>query len=666
MLRRRLPTGFRRLSVAFRARAINRAENSLVTPDCQKLPSLTPRSSDPRYLSTKPASVMDVHLLVYDLSRGLARQMSRDLLGFQLDAVYHTSIKLNGREYVYDGNVVSIIPGTSHLGRPLQELYLGKTNLTMDVVEEYLDSLREVYTMQVRLSWAQLTAIEANETEQAYDLFSHNCNNFSNDLATFLLGKGIPDHILHMPQAVMNSPMGRMLLPALTQQVNAQKRGNAGILGIQETTPGASSKPKSEYHHHQTAVKNVKSATELQSLLSAAEKSCAVIFFTSATCPPCKAVYPIYDELAAEMGSKAILVKVDISEAQDIARQYSISATPTFITFLHGKQENRWMGADPATIRGNIQLLVQMAWPPHPHQSLNLPTFANIDNAKPVLFTKTPPLPKLLAKMGDAAKDPAVKGVSDFLETRSTQGSAEATLPDMTAFAAFLRKSTTTLSPDLLFPLVDLLRCGLVDPRFSGFFAEENDQDSTLVSILSHVNSLSDSCPYPLRLVALQTACNLFSTHLYPDRILTHDELRSAVTSLVSSSFLDETHGSVRVAAASLLHNVALANSKKRRDGPGDGLPESDQIELAAAALEAISQEEESAEALEGMLSALGHLVYMCPLEGDLADLLRTMDAAQTVLGKKEKFSKVKLVDEVGRLLGEGLNEPLTRMVSLD
>lgn len=70
---------------------------------------------------------MDVHLLVYDLSRGLAKQMSAGLLGFQLDAVYHTSIQLNGREYVYDGNIVSIIPGSSHLGKPLEEIYLGKT-----------------------------------------------------------------------------------------------------------------------------------------------------------------------------------------------------------------------------------------------------------------------------------------------------------------------------------------------------------------------------------------------------------------------------------------------------------------------------------------------------------------------------------------------------------
>ena len=93
--------------------------------------------------------IMDVHVLVYDLSRGLARQMSMGILGFQLDAIYHTSIQLGGREYVYDGNIVSIVPGSSHLGRPEKEIHLGKTELPMDVIEEYLDSLRDIYTVEV-------------------------------------------------------------------------------------------------------------------------------------------------------------------------------------------------------------------------------------------------------------------------------------------------------------------------------------------------------------------------------------------------------------------------------------------------------------------------------------------------------------------------------------
>lgn len=92
---------------------------------------------------------MDVHLLVYDLSRGLARQMSMGILGFQLDAIYHTSVELNGREYVYDGGIIAIMPGSSHLGQPMERIHLGKTGLPMDIIEEYLDSVRPIFTLEV-------------------------------------------------------------------------------------------------------------------------------------------------------------------------------------------------------------------------------------------------------------------------------------------------------------------------------------------------------------------------------------------------------------------------------------------------------------------------------------------------------------------------------------
>ncbi|KAK4452297.1 Desumoylating isopeptidase 1 [Podospora aff. communis PSN243] len=583
---------------------------------------------------------MDVTLLVYDLSRGMARQMSMGLLGFQLDAIYHTSIKLRGREYVYDGSIVSIAPGSSHLGQPMQEIPLGRTELPMDVIEEYLDSLREIYTVE------------------AYDLWRHNCNNFSNDFAMFLLGKGIPSHITNMPQSVLDSPFGQMLMPMLDQQITASKRAG-GILGI-EDTPGSSVKPKNDLHHHVGKVQYVYNLTQLDQLLEKAKHSCAAVFFTSATCPPCKMVYPLYDELAAEVGDRGVLIKVDTSQAPDVARRYSITATPTFITFLKGQQENRWMGADPSKLRGNVTLLAQMAFPPHPHQGLNLPTISN-PNTKPVLFTKIPPLPKLLAKMGPTANNQEIQSIKTFIETRAASGPAEATLhPSLPVFTSTIRSSLTTLPTALLFTIIDLLRCALIDPRVSAFLAEEKPLHTTVLAVLNHVNNLTD-CPYALRLVTLQTACNLFSSALYAEGILSHDELRSAVTQLISSSFLDDAHPNVRVAAASLLFNVALANSQRRRDGPGDWLPEGDQIELAASVLEAISQEEKSAEALEGMLLALGLLAYRLEVDGELAALLRTMDAGDLVLakGKVKAFEGMGIVKEVGaELLGKGLRKP--------
>lgn len=588
---------------------------------------------------------MDVHLLVYDLSQGMARQMSMGLLGFQLDAIYHTSIELDGLEYVYDGNVVAIAPGSSHLGQPIQRLHLGSTHLPKDVINQYLESLRDVYTVE------------------AYNLWKHNCNNFSNDMATFLVGAGIPDHILHMPDAVLQSPLGAMLMPALNQQVEAGRRNReqAGIWGIQgsgqQANGQALASTSQPQHHHEAKVRLAKNAQELDSLLASAQQSCAVVFFTSATCGPCKMLYPIYDQLAAEVGDKGLLIKVDIAQAFDVGSRYSIRATPTFITFLRGKEENKWSGADPAGLRGNVQLLVHMAHPTHPHASLRLPSLQNPD-AKPVLFTKTPPISKLMAKMGPTADHEAVKSLSHFIEARSKEGAAEATLPDMHVLTTFINESSKSLSPDVMFTAVDLLRCALADPRFSGFFAEEKDH-STVISLLTYVNGLSTDCPYALRLVSLQMACNLFSTPLYPDQILSHDGLRTAVTTLISSSFLDSNHSQVRVAAASLLFNLALSNNQRRRAGQADALPEADQIELAASLLEAVSQEDEAVEALRGMLLALGYLVYLAPLDGELVDLMRTMEAGETVAGKKEKFKDLALVDEVGAtLLGKGLSKP--------
>jgi thiol-disulfide isomerase/thioredoxin len=474
-----------------------------------------------------------------------------------------------------------------------------------------------------------------------------------------------------------------MIMPTLAQQINANKR-RGGILGIEQQTPGSTVKPQSQLHHPFGRVHVVSSLTQLDELLERYRKSCAVVFFTSATCPPCKTLYPLYDDLAAEVGEKGALIKVDISHAFDVGRRYSVSATPTFITFLRGQQENRWSGADPSALRGNVQLLVQMAWPPHPHLALNLPSFSDPNNAEYVTFTKIPPLPKLLAKLGPTATDPSIQSIATFLETRAAEGPAEATLPNLASFTRLIRTSLPTLPTDHLFPLIDLLRCALSDPRVSGCLAEESSPQphSTLTAILSHITTTlgpPSTCPYPLRLVTLQMACNLFTTHLYPAQILSHPDLRRLITGLITSSFLDESHPSVRVAAAGLLFNVALANFRTRHVGGGGGdgdglgasggagggggkeglLPEAEQVELAAAVLEAITQEEGSAEALEGMLRGLGWLVYCSPMEGEVVELVRGLEAGEVVKRKGEKFMEgvmAGLVREVGEvLLGKGL-----------
>lgn len=450
---------------------------------------------------------------------------------------------------------------------------------------------------------------------------------------------------------MLDSSFGRILQPTIDDMLRKSRQRKYGLLDIEnqasiKNVPGTS-------RQHAAAIKTPITVQELDDLLLQCKKSCVVIFFTSQNCGPCRMLYPLYEELAGETAYKSTLIKVDIGKSHDIGSQYSVSATPTFITFLKGEQENRWSGADPSKLRGNVKLLVEMAWPPHPHQSLGLPTLQR-SSTKPVLYSKVPPLEKLLSKMGDSAGSPAVQGVKNFITERSVEGAAEATLPNLDAFSRFLRDAIQKLPAEIMFAVVDLLRVALADPRFSGYYAEEKSH-KTIAPLIEYVN-YQKNCPYSLRLVALQAACNLFSSPLFIEHILCCQTLTTPMIQLITTSLLDDKHHNVRVAAASLSFNVATANHKLRTEEYREALPEGDQVELAASLLEAIGVEEESPEALKGFLLAFGHLVYCAPKDGELADLLKSMDAQGTVLGKGRLFSKEPLISEIGKeLLGKGL-----------
>lgn len=498
----------------------------------------------------------------------------------------------------------------------------------MDVILEYLDSLKAIYTFE------------------AYDLWKHNCNNFSNDFATFLVGKGIPEYITNLPETVLNTPFGRMIQPHFNDYVTLNSMNNGGLLGIQ-----SSEDPQQQASMSQ--VRHVTTSTELDNLLKSAKKKCAVIFFTSRNCAPCKPLYPVFEQLAKDAGRKAILIMVDISRSYEIATKYSVTTTPSFATYLQGEEEKRWAGGDVASLRANVGLLVQMAFPPHAHESLRLPALRAPDML-PVIYTKVPPLEKLKAKMGPAAEVPAVKGVLHFVSEGQSKPAAETHLPDLDAFSWFLREAPSKLPTEIMFTIVDLLRCALVDPRLSGYYAEESNH-KTIAPLFTYVDSLKD-CPYSLRLVALQAGCNLFTSPLYPQHILGCPTLTNPLVQLITTSLLNDAHHNVRVAAASLAFNMAFANSSLRIEDHKEVLPESEQIELAASLLEAIQEEKESPEALKGYLLAFGHLVFGSPKGGELVDLLKSMDAQKTIMDKAKAFPKETLIKEIGQeLLGKGL-----------
>ncbi|GAB2282029.1 hypothetical protein Dimus_016589 [Dionaea muscipula] len=148
-----------------------------------------------------------VTLNVYDLSQGLARQLSSSFLGKTIEGIWHTGVVVYGNEYYFGGGIQNCPSGSTPYGIPIRVVELGVTHIPQEVFEGYLEEINPRYTAET------------------YSLLTHNCNNFSNEVAQFLVGTSIPDYILQLPNEVMSSPFGPFILPMIQQMEASLKEG---------------------------------------------------------------------------------------------------------------------------------------------------------------------------------------------------------------------------------------------------------------------------------------------------------------------------------------------------------------------------------------------------------------------------------------------------------
>ncbi|KAL3828136.1 hypothetical protein ACJIZ3_016938 [Penstemon smallii] len=188
-----------------------------------------------------------VTLNVYDLSQGLARQLSTTFLGKAIEAIWHTGVVVYGNEYYFGGGIQSAPVGKTPYGTPMRVVDLGVTHVPKKMFEEYLQEIGPRYTAET------------------YSLLTHNCNNFSNEVAQFLVGGSIPEYILNLPNEVMSSPMGALMLPMI-QQLETTLRAGA--------VPQAPQfRPAAVAQSIQTASTTIKSGNAGNALTSKAEST---------------------------------------------------------------------------------------------------------------------------------------------------------------------------------------------------------------------------------------------------------------------------------------------------------------------------------------------------------------------------------------------------------
>ncbi|HVY04302.1 MAG TPA: thioredoxin TrxA [Caulobacterales bacterium] len=72
-----------------------------------------------------------------------------------------------------------------------------------------------------------------------------------------------------------------------------------------------------------------------------------LVDFWAEWCGPCKQIAPALEEIAAEMGGKVTIAKLNIDESPMTPGKYGVRGVPTMMIFKNGKVTATRMGAMP-------------------------------------------------------------------------------------------------------------------------------------------------------------------------------------------------------------------------------------------------------------------------------------------------------------------------------
>ena len=486
------------------------------------------------------------------------------------------------------------------------------------------------------------------------ETIAHLADDFSSELAQILTGQELPGYVQTRAQteAVARSPIGAQLLSQFAgprgAPAGAQQPASSGLnallgdMAARATEPEADDAAADDPATH--GIENITSTAQFTQLQQ--KSACAAVLFTSSTCPPCRIVEPIFEELASAYHPSALTsanpntkrmrfarVSCDSLGAQEVMSAAQVTATPTLLTYTFGRQAGQVRGADVAEMRTQVNLALFEVYPPHPHASHRLSSRASLPQ-QPVRVANMPDFARLLGKIDEAAAAMPEDAAARIADARRTL--ADSMVPHLAqekrgriaadevrrwnrALETYLDHSVH-LAP--LFPLVDLWRIAVLEADIVQHLAADRTQQGTSVDRLAKraADELTGGAPAPVPAPAATRALWLTSLRLLanalaaippgapapilstPTALSTDDRSASAgtVATLLSEALLHPEDG-VRAVAAATAFNAACSLAAGRVDWmrrinaqetapPSAALAEYE-TQLACALIEALNKE---------------------------------------------------------------------------
>ncbi len=82
----------------------------------------------------------------------------------------------------------------------------------------------------------------------------------------------------------------------------------------------------------------------------AIKQGVTLVDFWAPWCGPCRMQGPIIDQVAEQIGDRALVAKLNVDEAQQTAAMYGIRSIPTLAVFKDGEPVGAFLGVQQATV----------------------------------------------------------------------------------------------------------------------------------------------------------------------------------------------------------------------------------------------------------------------------------------------------------------------------
>jgi hypothetical protein len=158
-----------------------------------------------------------------------------------------------------------------------------------------------------------------------------------------------------------------------------------------------------------------------------------------------------------------------------------------------------------------------------------------------------------------------------------------------------------------------------------------------------------EDAPYAIRVVTIQAMCNLFSSTIFSQKLLSA-ELIQHVINLIAIFVLDNEHKNIRVSTSALSVLISIYIQRERSTNNREVLRNEVLVELAVCIMEGLKEEKESLDAMDSLTLSLALIYYSHPSGSELKDLFAALEVGETL---KEKIQHRRLTSRNAELYVE-------------